>query len=343
MIDPFDLPSPEYAYVIAEIGNNHQGSLDLALQHIEAAKWAGADAVKLQKRSNKDLFIPDFYNSPYENENSFGPTYGTHREAVELSIDEIRELQSFSKKLGLTLFSTPFDFQSLIDLETLDLPFYKLASADIVHLPLVDNIVKSGKNIIISTGSATFKDIDRCLEFIDDRCKVILLHCTAAYPAPLHSLNLRCITQFIDNYSNYTIGLSDHENGIDAASVAYMLGARVFEKHFTLDRAAKGTDNAFSLEPIGLQKLVRNLRRIPIMLGSNEKLSLDVEAQPIFKMRKSIVYAHNFSAGTSLGYHSFEYRCPGIGLPPYEVANLVGRTLAVDVVSYQTVVFDHLI
>lgn len=342
MINPFNLPSPDYAYVIAEIGNNHQGSLDLALQHIEAAKWAGADAVKLQKRCNKDLFVPDFYNSSYDNENSFGPTYGAHREAVELSIDQIRQLHKFSQELGLTLFSTPFDFQSLVDLETLDLPFYKLASADIVHLPLVDRIVKTGKNLIISTGSATFEDIDRCLEFIDDRCKVILLHCTAAYPAPLSSLNLRCISKFISKYSNYTIGLSDHENGIDAASVAYMLGARVFEKHFTLDRAAKGTDNAFSLEPIGLQKLVRNLRRIPVMLGSDEKLSLDVEAKPIFKMRKSIVYSRNLSAGEYLDHDSFEYRCPGIGLPPYEVSKLLGKRLAVAVECHQAALFDHL-
>ena len=158
----------------------------------------------------------------------------------------------------------------------------------------------------------------------------------------MSSLNLRCISKFISKYSNYTIGLSDHENGIDAASVAYMLGARVFEKHFTLDRAAKGTDNAFSLEPIGLQKLVRNLRRIPVMLGSDDKLTLDVEKKPIFKMRKSIVYSRNLSAGSCLDHDSFEYRCPGVGLPPYEVSNFLGKKLTVAVECHQTASFDHL-
>ena len=337
-----DISDPFYSYVIAEIGNNHQGSLEHAFKLIDEAKECGADAVKFQKRCNNKLFIPDFYNSPYINPNSFGETYGMHRDALELTIEQMAQLKSYADKIGITFFCTPFDEQSLEELESLNLGFYKVASADLVHTPFLKLISKTKKNLIISTGYATYEDIDRALENILHNNKVAILHCTAAYPAPIESMNLNCIENLIDRYPNNIIGISDHENGIDAALISYMKGARVFEKHFTLNRSNKGTDNAFSLEPTGLKKLVRNLRRIPKMLGNKDKFPLEIEKAPISKMRKSIVYKNSFKKGTVLNFSSFEFRCPALGLNPFDVEMFNGKILKRDVKQFEFASFEDI-
>ncbi len=337
-----DVSDPSYSFIIAEIGNNHQGSLDHAFKLIDQAKECGADAVKFQKRCNKKLFTPDFYNSPYDNPNSFGDSYGIHRDAIELTIENMAKLKRYADKIGITFFCTPFDEQSLYELESLDLDFYKVASADLVHIPFLKLISKTKKNLIISTGHASYEDIDRALENIQHNNEVAILHCTAAYPAPIESLNLNCIDHLKNRYPNNIIGISDHENGIDAALIAYMKGARVFEKHFTLNRSNKGTDNAFSLEPTGLKKLVRNLRRIPKMLGSNNKSPLEIEKGPISKMRKSIVYKESIEKGSVLSLSSFEYRCPALGLAPLNVDNFNGKILKRDVKEFDFASFDDI-
>ena len=140
-------------------------------------------------------------------------------------------------------------------------------------------------------------------------------------------MNLNVIKTYKKEFPNYTVGLSDHENGIDAATVAYMLGARVFEKHFTLNRANKGTDNAFSLEPAGLEKLIRNLKRIPKILGNYEKKILESEKAPLFKMQKSIVAAKNLKNGSILSKEDLVIKSPGGGLPPYKINEIIGKKL----------------
>jgi len=325
-LDLFKITDPSYAYVIAEIGNNHQGSFDRAIKLIDEAIWAGADAVKFQKRCNKKLFTPDFFNSSYENDNSFANTYGEHREFVELDIKEMSKLNDYCIEKGITFFATPFDYESLDELEKLNLPFYKVASADVLHTPFLEKISKTNKNVILSTGCSTYEDVQRAVNCFKEN-SLAILHCTAAYPAPIESMHLNCIPELVKQFPKHKIGISDHENGIDAVSIAYMLGARVFEKHFTLNRAEKGTDHKFSLEPTGLQKLVRNLRRIPKMLGESHKKPLAVEEKPVYKMRKSIVYRNSFSPGEILSEDCFEFRCPGNGLPPYKIKDFLNKVL----------------
>ena len=176
-LDLFDLDDSSYPYVIAEIGNNHQGSFDKAIKLIDQAIWAGADAVKFQKRNNKKLFVPDFYNSPYINDNSFSSTYGAHREFVELDIHELEKLNNYCVSKGITFFATPFDFQSLEDLEKINLPFYKVASADIVHTPFLKKISETRKNVILSTGHSTYDDVSRAVNCFDkNSCYSIHVH-----------------------------------------------------------------------------------------------------------------------------------------------------------------------
>ena len=319
-------------FVIAEIGCNHQGSVDRALEMIKSAKHCGADAVKFQKRNNKTLFTKELYDSPYDNRNSFGNTYGEHREYLEFGKDEYKVLQDYSKELDIHFLSTPFDFESVDFLAEFDLPAYKIASADMTHLPLLEYVSKLKKPIILSTGGGDLEDIRRAVRTITQfNNEIVILHCTASYPVLYQDMNLNVISTLKRMFPNYVIGLSDHENGAHAASLAYYLGARVFEKHFTLNRAWKGTDQSFSLEPRGLTKLVRNLNRIPHLLGG-EKILLDCEKKPLRKMRKKIVARHDLKKGTIIQKHDLDFKCTmNDGLLPHNIYQISGSTLDVDI------------
>lgn len=319
-------------FIIAEIGHNHQGSIEKAKKLIKAAYDSGADAVKFQKRFNKELYTKEFYNTPYIHENSYAKTYGEHRDFLEFNFSEFKQLQKYSKKLGIIFFATAFDKKSVDFLERLNTPCYKIASGDLTNTPLQEYIAKKNKPIFLSTGGGTFQDIERAYKNIYKiNKKISILHCTASYPADVEDMNLKIITKLKKKYKKLIIGLSDHENGIDAASVAYMLGARVFEKHFTLNRSWKGTDQSFSLEPQGLSKLVRNLSRIPKLLGSEKKRMLTKEKSPIYKMSKTIVASRNLTKGTIIKLNDLSFKSPGKGFKPYEYSKIVGKKIKKDI------------
>jgi len=331
-------------YVIAEIGNNHQGNLKHALDLIKAAKDAGANAVKTQKRDNKSLYTKSFFNQRYDNPNSFAETYGLHREALELKKNDYIEIINFAKEIDIDFFANPFDIKSFEFLEQFNLNSYKIASADITNTILQTEIAKTNKEIFLSTGGATLDDVKRAKENIFKYNEnLTILQCTASYPASVGSMNLRVLTTYLKNFPGLRLGLSDHENGIDAGPIAYMLGARVFEKHFTLDRSNKGTDNAFSLEPVGLNKFVRNLLRIEKLLGSSEKKQLDCEKAPLIKMRKSIVLSNNKKKGDTLNKKDISLKSPGLGLHPYEVDKIIGKQLNKDLKIDDYISIDDLI
>jgi sialic acid synthase len=317
-------------YLIAEIGHNHQGDVQKAKDLIRAAKDCGADAVKLQKRDNRMLFTREFFEAPYDNENSFGPTYGAHREALELDRDAWVELQAYARELEITLFATAFDPPSADFLAELDVPAFKIASADIVNTPLLRHVAQFGKPMLVPTGGATLEDVDRAVQTILPlNSQLCVLQCTASYPVDVTELNLGVITVLRERYPELVIGLSDHQDGIAMAVVAYMLGARVIEKHFTLSHTWKGTDHAFSLMPEGLRKLVRDLRRVPDAIGDGVKRRYESEERPLEKMGKKLVAARDLPEGHELGAEDVAIKSPaGGGLPPYEYDNVVGRRLA---------------
>jgi sialic acid synthase len=329
-------------YVIAEIGHNHQGDVELAKRLIDAAKECGADAVKLQKRSNRSLYTREFYEQPYDNELSFGRTYGEHREALELGADDYRALLQHARDVGVTLFATAFDFESADLLAELDVPAFKFASGDLRNTPLQRHVAAFGKPMLLSTGGGTMKDVERAVDAIlplnEQLC---VLQCTAAYPASVEDLNLNVITTLRERFPSLVIGLSDHQNGIAMAVVAYMLGARVIEKHFTLDHALKGRDHAFSLMPEGMRRLVRDLHRVPVALGDATKRPLPVERDPLEKMGKKLVAARELELGHVLAASDIAIKSPADGgLPPYELDRLVGRRLRRPVASDDFVTFD---
>jgi len=331
-------------FVIAEVGHNHQGSVETAKQIFEKAKEAGADAVKLQKRDNKQLFTKKIYNSLYDGRNAYGTTYGKHRDALEFGMAEYIELQQYAKELELIFFATPFDLQSVDFLEKLDVPLYKIASGDLKSTPLLKYIAKTGKPIIVSTGGGQMEDVERAYDVITaENQNIAILQCTAAYPCEPEEMNLKVITTFRKKFPDKVIGLSDHQSGISMAMVAFTLGARIIEKHFTLNRAWKGTDHAFSLEPVGLTKLVRDLRRARVSLGDGVKKSIEKEKNPLYKMGKKIVAAQNLKKGKVLSELDITIKSPNDGLPPYEWDNIIGMTLKRDLAKDENISFVDLV
>ncbi len=313
-------------FLIAEIGNNHQGNIDLAKRMIIEAKNSGAHAVKFQKRFNRDLYTEKMYNSPYNNPNSFGKTYGEHRDYLEFNLSEYKILKKFAEKHRVIFFATPFDFKSLSFLKKLNLSAYKIASGDLTNLPLQKAIAKIKKPIFLSTGGGKIKDIDRAVKnILKYNKKLCVMHCTAAYPAKENMMNLKFIKTLKKKYPSVTIGLSDHYSGILSSTVAFTNGAEVFEKHFTLNRSNKGTDNAFSLEPSGLRKLRNYLDRINIMQGNYTKKVFKDEKLPILKMSKSIVAKTKIKVGEKISLKNIEFRSPGGGLPPYEIKKILKK------------------
>ena len=330
-------------YVIAEIGHNHQGKLETAKEMFRVAKECGADAVKLQKRDNRKLFTKSFYNKPYDHENSFGKTYGEHREFLEFGWHEYKELISYAKELGVTVLATAFDFSSADFLAKLDVPAFKIASGDLKNIPLLKHVARVGKPMIVSTGGSNMEDVNRAYDAIMPlNRQLALLQCTAGYPAEFSELNLRVISTYRERFPHAVIGLSSHDNGIAMAVAAFMLGARIIEKHFTFNHTWKGTDHAFSLEPSGFRKMVRDLSRLNAAIGDGVKRIYDSEIAPITKMGKKLVAARDLPLGHTIRPEDVAIKSPGGGLPPYDIDKIIGRVTRQALREDQDITFEVL-
>ncbi|MGH2844977.1 MAG: N-acetylneuraminate synthase family protein [Thermoleophilaceae bacterium] len=330
-------------YVIAEIGHNHQGEVEQARRIFAEAKECGADAVKLQKRDNRSLFTREYYTRAYDNPNSFGSTYGEHREALEFGRSEYLELKAYAAEIGITFFATAFDAPSCAFLAELDMPAYKLSSADLTNTPLLRCVAETGKPVIMSTGAALLEDVLRAYnEIAEVNPNIAVLQCTASYPPEWEELDLRVIATYRELFPTSVVGFSSHDSGIAMAVAAYVLGGRILEKHFTLNRAMRGSDHAFSLEPQGLGKMVRDLRRTRVALGDGSKQMYPSEVEPAVKMAKKLVTTRALPAGHVLAREDIATRSPGDGLPPYEIHKLVGRALRQPVEEETALTFELL-
>ena len=329
------------AYVIAEIGHNHQGSLKTAKELFQAAAECGVAAGKLQKRDNRTLYTREMFDKPYDNENSFGATYGEHREALEFGKQEYEELQAESARLGIGFFSTAFDIRSADFLAELNTPAYKIASGDLKNIPLLKHVAKIGKPMIVSTGGGTMDDVQRAYDtVVPINPRLCLMQCTCGYPAEFAELDLRVIATYREKFPEIVIGYSGHDNGIAMPVAAYMLGARIIEKHFTLNRAMKGTDHRFSLEPVGMKKMIRDLQRVRMALGDGRKKVYASEASPVLKMGKKLVAARDLPAGHILGAADVAIKSPGDGLAPYYLDQILGQALTRDVRADQSLTLE---
>ena len=330
-------------YVIAEIGHNHQGNLETAKELFRAAKECGVDAVKLQKRDNRSLYTHAMYNKPYENENSFGATYGEHREFLEFGMPEYKELQRFARELGLAFFATAFDFRSADFLAELNTPAFKIASGDLRNIPLLKYVAAFQKPIVMSTGGGTIEDVQRAYDAVMPiNSQLAILQCTAGYPCAFEEMNMRVITSFRERFPDVVVGLSSHDSGIAMVVAAYVLGARVVEKHFTLNRAMKGTDHAFSLERGGMRRVVRDLKRVRLALGDGVKGTYQSEVAPLQKMGKKLVAAVDLPANHVIGREDIAIKSPSDGLQPYELDRVIGKVTVRPIKEDQNIALEDL-
>jgi len=269
-------------FVIAEVGQNHQGKLKIALEYIDKFSALGADAIKFQIRNNKKLFSKASYDRLYLSDNSFGKTYGKHREQLELSLNDFKAIKKRCKARKVKFMITPFDEDSLNKICKIGVDILKIASFDLGNLPFINLIAKKRRPTVISTGGGNEKHIHESIKILNKyNKKIAILHCNSEYPTHYSKLGLSNIQILKKKYKNLTPGISDHFNGILSGPISYIYGARVFEKHVTFDRSLKGTDHSFALEPEGFRKFVRDIKRTPLMIKlKNKKL---IGKEPVFK------------------------------------------------------------
>jgi sialic acid synthase len=343
-LGPHTIADDARCFLIAEIGHNHQGDLETAKRLIDKAAECGAHAVKTQKRSNRNLYTKAMLERPYDNRNSFGKTYGEHREALEFDRDQYLSLSEHAESRGIVFFATAFDFESVDFLEDVGMPAYKIASGDVTNHPLIAYIAQTGKPLIMSTGAATMGEVQAAYKVMSaSNDKICLLQCTAGYPVEDYSeLDLNVISTYRDEFPDAIIGYSGHESGIVMPVVAYVLGARIVEKHFTLNRAMKGTDHSFSLEPAGLARVARDLERTRLALGSSEKRFHVSEREARRKMGKSLVLNRDLPAGTTIEREHVVFKSPGDGIAPAELEHVLGRTLNADLPEDTILVWGYL-
>ena len=274
-------------YIIAEIGINHNGSIDVAKQLIDIAHVAGCDAVKFQKR-NPDVCVPE-HQKRVMRETPWGKmTYLEYKYKVEFGDSEYNEIDQYCKQKGIDWSASPWDLDSLDFLNKYNLSFIKIPSALLNNLDLISEAAKTAKKLILSTGMSTIEEVDSAVEAIkasNSNCDFALLHCNSSYPAPNEDLNLRCIKTLQDRY-NCEVGYSGHEFGLTTSIASLCMGATIIERHITLDRTMWGTDQMCSVEPQGLIKLVRGVKELNQALGDGVKRVTETELPIKDKLRK---------------------------------------------------------
>jgi len=269
-------------FIIAEIGINHNGDIDLAKRLISVALAAGCDAIKFQKRTVDVVYTPEELAKPREN--PFGPTNGDLKYGLEFEQEEYEEIDAFCKSIKMLWFASPWDEGSVDFLERFNIPVYKIASASLTDDRLLRHVRATGKPVILSTGMSTYAEIDHAVEVLGKE-DLILMHATSTYPATYGELNLRAIPTMAARYGA-PIGYSGHETGIPTSVCAAVLGACSVERHITMDRAMWGSDHAASLEPNGISRLVRDIRLWEQAKGDGIKRVYDREVPIIKKLRR---------------------------------------------------------
>ncbi|MBA4291719.1 N-acetylneuraminate synthase [bacterium] len=317
------------SFIIAEAGVNHNGSLAKALELIEVAASAKADAVKFQTFRAEDLVTTTAPKADYqkratgENQSQFEML-----KSLELTMADFQMLFDHCQKHGIEFMSTPFDEKSADELESIGMTTFKIPSGELTNHPLIRHIAQKQKPVILSTGMATLEEVHQAVEVIRSvgNTQIQLLHCVSDYPADPATANLRAMQVMRERFQ-VPVGLSDHTLGIHIPIAAVAMGASCIEKHFTLDKSLPGPDHQASLNPEELHQMVKQIREVESAFGSGIKQPTDAERQTALIARRSVVLAQDLPAGHLLSSNDLLLRRPGTGLPPRELPFLVNRKL----------------
>ena len=328
-------------FVIAEIGVNHNGSVELAKKMIKSASECGVDAVKFQTFNSESLVTENAKTAGYQEKNTNENSQLKMLKKLELTFDNFKELKEYALKNNVMFISSPFDFKSVDLLEKLDVPLYKLGSGELTNFELIDYVQKTDKPLIISTGMATLDEIKETHDYIENKNNLIILHCITGYPTSFEEANLNFI-KTLQNEFDVPIGFSDHSLGIELPIAAVALGACVVEKHFTLDKNLEGPDHKASLNPKEFKAMVDAIRNVEVAMGDGVRKFSDNEEEIKKVARKSIVLNNNVKKGTILKRDMLSIKRPGTGIAPKNINKILGKIVIKDLNVNHVLKWDDL-
>lgn len=319
----------EPCFILAEVGSNHNGSLEQAKKLIDVAVGAEADAVKFQIFKAEELSADE-------------KTQRMLKE-FELRREWIMELSEYAKRKNIMFLATPFDIEAVDLLDEINAPAFKIASGDLTDLPLIKYIAEKGKSIILSVGLGSLEEIREALDTIysTGNRNVALLHCVASYPTKTEDVNLKVIETLKQKFQ-IPIGFSDHTREVSIPIGAVALGANIIEKHFTLDRKLKGPDHPYALEPEELKIMVKGIRDVEKALGSGTKNIADSEKQGLVEGRRSIYAKVNISKGTTIRSDMLSILRPAVGIAPKYIDTVIGKKAKKEIKSYESITWDKI-
>lgn len=330
-------------YIIAEIGPNHNGSLAQAISMIKDLGAIGVDAVKFQLTIPENIYSKDSFKPSYQKENDKTASPLEMSKRYQLSSSDHLKLAEACKKNRVDYLCTGFDLESLKFLnENIDMPFFKIPSGEILSVDLLQYVAKSDRKVLLSTGMASYQDIETAIGLIGNKDRITVFHCISNYPTLAKEVNLKVMTEIRSRFG-VSVGFSDHTLGNDAAIAAVALGAEVIEKHVTFDKDAEGPDHKASSTIPEFASLVRSIRNIDLMMGSSEKIFSDKELEIKKAARKSIVSTRDLSAGEKIEREDVCFKRPGFGFSPIQIDEIIGKTLAKDIEADRVIMKEHLL
>lgn len=332
-------------FIIAEVGANHNGDLTLAKKSIDAAFECGVDAVKFQTYTTEELLSNKDGIVVYgKEENKVSETVKEMFDKVTLKREFHQEIFDYATSKGLICFSTPFSVEGVSFLEELNNPIYKIASSDVNYVDMLEAIGKTQKPVLLSTGKTTIGDLDLSVDLLKrsgtkDLC---LLHCIANYPSKMEDMNLNIIKTLKLMYPDSIIGFSDHSFGITAALGAVCFGAKIIEKHFTIDKNLDGPDHWFSMDPTDMKNLVTEIRNLELAFGTSRKKIYENEEPDKYWATRSLHVKNSLKAGDIITRENLEMLRPGYGISPFDVDKVVGMKVTKKIEKGEILLWSHL-
>lgn len=328
-------------YIIAEIGVNHNGSIDLAFESIRAAKQCGANAVKFQTFKSEKLVVSNARKADYQYRNT-DTTESQYEmlKKLELNYQDFTLLKQYCKEIEIDFLSTPFDEESADFLYSLNIDAFKISSGDMNNIPFLQQLDQYRLPIILSTGMANLEEVRESVQMIKNS-PIILLHCTSDYPAPYEEVNLRAIRTLQQEFRTL-VGYSDHTKGTEVSIAAVAMGAKIIEKHFTINKKLPGPDHESSVDPVEFSNLVQSIRNIEKSLGDGVKRCMPSEVSTKIAARKSIVLTRDKRAGEAIRKEDIAIKRPGTGIEPRYNAEVIGKVLVNDMHRDQVLTWGDL-